>query len=266
MGMLEKVQALLTITGQAGGGGGGGADITVDSVLSKTSTNPIQNQYLGKRMGATSSNSVQIGYNAKAGMDRNESVVGRDDGFQVAVGNSANGSVYGAAVGRNANGSNSGVAVGYNTNGSNYGAAIGLNANGGSYGAAIGAGAQGNSRGVAIGYNANGGSSYDIAIGVNSTTNYTSYTATIGVESSNDTQYSLQISAYNNEQNTFFVQRLVAGETLDTSYIDFYHRDRVSSEFKGRRISATNFFKLLDANGAIDISGGGGDHSGDVSA
>ena len=85
----------------------------------------------------------------------------------VAIGESANGSLGGATVGKLANSYEFGAAIGGYSDGSDYGAAVGQNANGKTYGVAVGHQASGINHGVAIGYIADG-DNYGVAVGYNS--------------------------------------------------------------------------------------------------
>lgn len=146
--------------------GGGGGSIEVDASLSHTSYNPVQNRWLGLRMGASAGNSVQIGFDAKAGSAINDTIDdGGDDGSQVAVGKCADGSKWGTAVGYDARGWDHGVAVGQLAIGSGSGVAIGYYTNGQNKGTAIGASASAPSNMVAIGYNATATKDTPIVIG-----------------------------------------------------------------------------------------------------
>lgn len=118
--------------------------VTIDQSISATSSNPLANKWLGKRMGATNNNSVQIGNGAKAGKTEGQAVDGSggDDGYQVAVGINADGSNKGVAVGRGAKGQSHAVAVGNQSKATGSGVAIGEQAEALGAKVAIGVGAK----------------------------------------------------------------------------------------------------------------------------
>jgi hypothetical protein len=206
--LKEGTNITIADDGTISAAGGSGGSVTVDAALSATSTNPIQNQWLGRRMGANEKNSVQIGYCAKVAAGDYCQILdidkGTDDGHQVAVGAYAGGSYSGAAVGYGADGYYGGAAVGHNASGYTCGAAIGYDALGYTYGAAVGYNAKGNTYGVAIGFCANGspcgvavghsacGRTYGVAVGYGAL-GYT-YGVAVG-ESANGKSYGVAVGS-----------------------------------------------------------------------
>lgn len=85
-------------------------------------------------------------------------------GPNVAIGNTANGSLAGAAVGDHANGVNSGAALGRLATADAFGTAVGYGANGRNQGAAMGFDSRGQDNGAVVGYQANA-ANYGATIG-----------------------------------------------------------------------------------------------------
>lgn len=200
--------------------------------------------------------------------------------FGVAVGDYAKGLSVGAAVGYHANGQSGGVAVGYYAWGPTCGAAVGDHAESGTFGVAVGYNAVGYNDSVTIGAFASNSYNYycvtigyeacvdgaanGVAVGANAyvkqggvamgsgATAAGRYAVVIGRDAQNFTDNSCQITANAVDLGADLSLRAVAGETPETSFFDFVHRDRLNGTVTGRRISAAAFFNLLDAYGATD--------------
>ena len=74
----------------------------------------------------------------------------------------------------------------------------------------------------------------------------------IGCKCQNNTSNSVKIQARNATDGATFSVKTIAGKSLDDSFIEFIHTDTLSGEVTGRRISASNFFAMLDQFGATD--------------
>lgn len=105
---------------------------------------------------------------------------------------------------------------------------------------------------IASGDHATAIGSYAKASGAHSTA--------IGYKATTSLDGSLLLRSFLESAGGSLSVRLVAGADTDTSYFDFYHQDQLSGVVTGRRISASNFFSMLDEYGATaevpDISSG----------
>lgn len=112
---------------------------------------------------------------------------------------------------------------------------------------------------TAFGYSAKASGYHAAAFGSYATASAT-YSTAVGYHATNNLSGSLLLCTFSETDAGSLSVRIVAGADPDTSYFDFYHEDQLSGVVTGRRISASNFFSMLDEYGATaevpDISSG----------
>lgn len=101
---------------------------------------------------------------------------------------------------------------------------------------------------IAVGCSSNAGDC-SIAVGQSATAS-ADFSTAIGFNAYNDLSGSFLLKSFSAKDTATLCVRFVAGADADTSYFDFYHNSLSSGVISGRRISASNFFAMLDAHGA----------------